>query len=69
MPNTFKTIVDSDHGANRLTRRSTTGTVQRLGTHTIKATYNVQTPIGLNVSEAEFYALVHGSCHGLGIQS
>ena len=37
--------------------------------HTIKTTSNLQTPIGLNVSEAEFYALVHGSCHALGIQS
>ena len=43
--------------------------VQRLGSHTIKATSNLQTPIGLNASEAEFYALVHGSCHALGTQS
>ena len=69
MPKLLKTIVDSDHGADRLTRRSTTGMVQRLGMHPIKTTSNLQTPIGLNVSEAEFYALVHGSCHALGIQS
>ena len=69
MPKTLRTIVDSDHGADRLTRRSTTGMVQRLGMHTIKTTSNLQTPIGLNVSEAEFYALVHGGCHALGIQS
>ena len=69
MPKTLRTIVDSDHGADRLTRKSTTGMVQRLGTHTIKTTSNLQTPIGLNVSEAEYYALVHGGCHALGIHS
>lgn len=68
MPDTLRTIVDSDHAADRLTRRSTTGMVQRLGSHTIKTTSNLQAPIGLNLSEAEFYALVHGSCHALGIQ-
>ena len=58
-PKVLITVVDSDHGADRLTRKSTTGTVQRLGIHTIKTTTNLQTPIGLNVSEAEYYALVH----------
>ena len=43
--------------------------VQRLGMHTTKTTSNFQTPIGLNVSEAEYYALVHGSCHAIGTQS
>ena len=27
------------------------------------------TAIGLNVGEAEFYALMHGGAHGLGMQS
>ena len=67
MPKTLRTIVDSDHGADRLTRRSTTGMVQRLGSHTIKTTSNLQAPIGLNVAEAELYALDHGSCHALQI--
>ena len=43
--------------------------VQRLGQHTIKTSSNLQTPIWLNVSEAEYYASVHGSCHAFGIQS
>ena len=54
MPKSLRTIVDSDHGADRLTRKSATGMVQRLGTHTIKTTSNLQAPIGLNVSEAEY---------------
>ena len=41
MPKTLRTIVDSDHGADRLTRRSTTGMVHRLGMHTIKTTSNL----------------------------
>merc|ERR1711994_582979 len=69
MPKVLRTTVDSDHGADRLTRKSTTGMVQRLGQHTVKTSSNLQTPIGLNVSEAEYYASVHGSCHALGIQS
>ena len=43
--------------------------VQRLGQHTIKTTSNLQTAIGLNVSESEFYALVHGGAHALGLRS
>ena len=43
MPKTLRTIVDSDHGADRLTRKSTTGMVQRHGTHTIKTTKSSDT--------------------------
>lgn len=69
IPKVLRTIVDTDHGGDRLTRRSTTGMVRRWGTHTTTKASNLQTPIGLSVSEAEKYALVHGSCHALGIQS
>ena len=30
---------------------------------------NLQSSIGLNVAEAEFYALCHGGAHGLGMKS
>ena len=43
--------------------------VQFLGGHMIKATSNLQTVIGLNVAESEYYALVHGASHGLGLQA
>ena len=65
----IRTTVDSDHAADRVTRKSTTGMVQRLGRHVVKATSNLQSAIGLNVSEAEFYALVHGAAHGLSLQA
>lgn len=68
-PTCIRVSVDSDHAADRLTRKSTTGMVQRLGLHPIKATSNLQTAISLNVSEAEFYALVHGAANGLGLQA
>ena len=69
MPKELKITVDSDHATDKTTRKSTTGMVQQLGLHTVKQSSNLQTPIGLNVSEAEYYALVHGAAHGLGLQS
>ena len=43
--------------------------VQRLGTHCVKASSNLQASAGLNVGETDYYALVHGALHGLGLQS
>ena len=43
--------------------------VMQLGKHTVKNTSNLQSAIGLNVSEAEYYALCHGGAHGLGMQA
>ena len=68
-PKKLLVSVDSDHGANKFNRKSTTGMVIRLGRHVLKCTSNLQTAIGLNVSESEFYALVHGACNGLGMRS
>ena len=68
-PTALRVSVDSDFAADRATRRSTTGMVQRLGQHPIKASSNLQGPKGLNVSESEYYALVHGAAHGLGCQA
>ena len=66
---TITCMVDSDHASDRITRKSTTGMVVRIGEHTIKSTSNLQTSVGLNVSEAEYHALVHGGAHGLGLRS
>eukprot|EP00972_Heterocapsa_arctica_P089178 13149711-Heterocapsa_arctica.AAC.1 len=65
----IRVSVDSDHPADRATHKSTTIMVQHLGRHPIKATSNLQTLISLNVSEAEFYALVSGAANGLGMQA
>ena len=69
MPTKIRTSVDSDYAADRTTRKSTTGMVVRLGGHVVKTTSNLQSSIGLNVSECEFYALVHGGAHSLGMQA
>jgi hypothetical protein len=69
MPKEQVTAVDSDHAADKATRKSITGMAMRLGGHTLKTTSNMQTSVGLNVSECEFYALVHGCAHGLGMRS
>ena len=69
MPKSIRTSVDSDFAADRTTRKSTTGMIVRLGRHMVKSTSNLQSSIGLNVSECEFYALVHGGAHSLGMQS
>ena len=37
--------------------------------HCVKATSNLQASSSLNVGETEYYALVHGAVHGLGMQS
>ena len=61
--------VDSDHAADKMTRKSTTGMTIVFGDHLLKSTSNLQSSIGLNVAEAEFYALCHGGAHGLGMKS
>jgi hypothetical protein len=68
-PVRIKIRVDSDHAGDKATRKSTKGMVIRLGGHDVKSTSNLQSAIGLNVSGAEFDALVHGCAHGLGLQA
>eukprot|EP00435_Cladocopium_sp_Y103_P033123 s170_g8.t1 len=70
MPDFLRIAVDSDFAGDKAGRRSTTGMmVQYFGSHVLKASSNLQSVLGLNVSEAEYYALTHGAAHGLGMQS
>ena len=62
-------LVDSDHAADKISRKSTTGAVQKLGMHPVKFASVLQTSVSLNVSESEYYALTYGGAHGLGLQS
>ena len=66
-----KIRIDSDRDyANCIrTRRSTHGTVVRLGMHTIKASSGLQPTISLSVGEAEYYGVVKGTAIGLQVQS
>ena len=68
MPANIRVSVDSDFAADRAPRKKTIGMVQRLARLPIKTTSNLQTSAG-NLSECEFYVLVHGAAHGLGLQA
>ena len=68
MPNNIRVSVDSEVAASRAALESTTGMVHKLGRHPIKTTSDLQTSVGLNVSECEFCALANGAAHGLGLQ-
>ena len=59
--------VESDFPLDRATRKSTIGMILRFRRHPIKTISNLQTSVGLDVRECEFYALFHGSAHGLGL--
>ena len=61
--------VDADHAGCIRSRKSTTGTVLRLGKNTIRNTCKSQAVIALSSGEAEYYGLVSGLCQGLGEQS
>ena len=51
MPTNTRVSVDSNFAA----ARATTGMVQWLGRHPTETTSNLQTAIGLNVSECDFH--------------
>ena len=57
---------DSDHAGCVRTRKSTTGGVCMLGTHTIKTWSTTQSVIALSSGEAEYYGMVKGASVGLG---
>ena len=61
--------MDADHAGCIRSRKSTTGTVLRLGKNTIRNTCKSQAVIALSSGEAEYYGLVSGLCQGLGEQS
>lgn len=69
LPDFIRVSVDSDFAGDRVSRKSTTGMVQWFGNHVVKRTSTLQTCVGLNVAETEYYALCHGASHGLGLQA
>ena len=52
--------VDTDYAGCRKTRKSTSGGVATLGSHTIKSWSTTQAVIALSSGEAEFYGIVKG---------
>ena len=61
--------VDADHAGCIRSRKSSTGTVLRLGKNAIRTTCKSQAVIALSSGEAWYYGLVSGLCQGLGEQS
>ena len=59
---------DSDFAGCRTSRRSTSGTVVRVGLHTISRSSSTQGTIALSSTESEFYAAVRSACRGLGVK-
>ncbi len=58
---------DSDHAGCRRTRKSTSGGVIMLGTHTVKTWSNTQGVIALSSGEAEFYSMVKAGPQATGM--
>ena len=58
----------SDSAGCRTSRRSTSGTVVRVGLHTISCSSSIQGTIALSSTESEFYAAVRSACRGLGVK-
>ena len=54
-------FVDSDFAGDPVSRKSTTGLVAQVGSHTSQAGSTLQSLTALSVGEAEFYAVVKGS--------
>ena len=65
----LEAIVDSDWAGDVTSRRSTTGMAIMRGSHLLRHSATLQASIGLSSAEAEYYALVRGSCFGLGMQA
>ena len=69
MSDSIGNSVDGDFASERTARKSTTGMVRCLGRYTVRTTANLQTSVGVNVCECDFYALVYGATHGLRLQA
>jgi hypothetical protein len=62
-------LTDSDWAGEKVSRKSTSGGVVKFGNCLIKSWSNNQKVIALSSAEAEYYAMVKGTSHAIGIQS
>ena len=69
IPSKLSVTVDADHAGCFETRRSTSGGVVQLGTHTLKSWASTQAVVSLSSGESEFYSIVKGAPQGLGLKS
>ena len=60
--------VDSDYAGCIRTRKSTSGGILTVGSHSIKHWSSTQTVIALSSGEAEYYAIVKGGANAIGVK-
>jgi hypothetical protein len=60
---------DTDFAGCRRTRKSTSGGVLMLGSHTIKTWSSTQSVIALSSGEAEYYGMVKAAAQGIGAKA
>ena len=60
---------DTDYAGCPITRKSTSGGVCMLNGHLIKSWCSSQNIVALSSGEAEYYGLVRGAAHGIGLRS
>ena len=65
----LQTYTDSDWAGDKITRKSTSGGIAFLGTHSIKSWSSNQIVIALSSAEAELYASFKGASQTLGFKS
>lgn len=61
--------VDSDWAGDKISRKSTTGAILKVGGHAVKTYSRNQKTIALSSGEAELYAIVSGIAEAIGVQS
>ena len=68
-PKCLRVYTDADWAGCKVSRKSTSGGVMRLGAHTIKSWSKTQTLLALSSGESEFYAALKASAEGIGLLS
>lgn len=60
--------VDSDWAGDKISRKSTTGAILKVGNDVVKTYSRNQKTIALSSGEAELYAIVSGIVEAIGVQ-
>jgi hypothetical protein len=68
-PKRIEIFVDADWAGEATTRKSRSGMMLMLGSHLVKHASTQQTTVALSSGESEYYAMLKGASHALGLQS
>ncbi|CAK0819708.1 unnamed protein product [Prorocentrum cordatum] len=69
VPTRIEIFVDADWAGEATTRKSRSGMMLMLGSHLVKHASTQQTTVALSSGESEYYAMLKGASHALGLQS